>query len=147
MIQYEQNCDPQLSPPQKDLVEKIVQKIFSDQKVNDGDISIIFGSDELLKSLKNKFFNLDHFTDVIAFRLNTYNEKHIDGEIYISLPRAKENSIEFEEPFEKEVSRLIIHGCLHLIGFNDDTEKKKEEMHKIEDAYLSFLDWEYLFGD
>ena len=111
-----------------------------------GNISFIFGSDELLSNLKKEFFQKDHWTDVIAFRLNEYDEKDVEGEIYISLPRANENAISFGEPYEKEVARLIIHGCLHLVGFNDKSEKEKIEMTKIENNLLSQLDWHKLFG-
>ncbi len=147
MIQCTQVCDPQLTPPEKDLVEKIIKKVLTDYKIQNGYISFIFGSDELLASLKKEYFHQDYWTDVIAFRLNSYNKKYVDGEIYISLPRAKENSEKFGEPFEKEVARLIIHGALHLLGFEDETDQEKNKMRKIEEKYLSLLDWEFLFGD
>ena len=147
MIQCIQDCDPQLIPPQKDQVKKITQKVLIDYKVQDGNISFIFASDELLASLKKEFLHQDHWTDVIAFRLNDYNEIHIEGEIYISLPRAKENSKKFGEPFEKEIARLIIHGSLHLLGFEDETVQQKETIHKLEEKYLDLVDWKLLFGD
>ena len=147
MIQCTQVCDPQLTPPEKDPVEKIIKKVLTDHKIQNGYISFIFGSDELLGSLKKEYFHQDYWTDVIAFRLNSYNKKYVEGEIYISLPRAKENSKKFGEPFEKELARLIIHGTLHLLGFEDETDQKKNKMRKIEDKYLSLLDWEFLFGD
>ena len=115
--------------------------------MQNGDISFIFGSDELLASLKKEFFQQDHWTDVIAFRLNDYKETHVEGEIYISLPRAKENAEEFGESFEKEVARLIVHGTLHLLGFEDETEKQKDTMRKTEEKYLNLVDWELLFGE
>ena len=147
MIQCTQVCDPQLTPPEKDLVEKIIKKVLTDYKIQNGYISFIFGSDELLASLKKEFFHQDYWTDVIAFRLNSYNKKHVEGEIYISLPRAKENSEKFAEPFEKEVARLIIHGALHLLGFEDETDQQINKMRKIEEKYLGLLDWKFLFGD
>ena len=147
MIQCKQNCDPQLASPEKHLVKKISETVLTDHKVQDGDISFIFGSDELLASLKKEFFQQDHWTDVIAFRLNDYKETHVEGEIYISLPRAKENAEEFGESFEKEVARLIVHGTLHLLGFEDETEKQKDTMRKTEEKYLNLVDWELLFGE
>ena len=82
---------------------------------------------------------------MIAFRLNEYKEKSVEGEIYISLPRAKENAESFGEPFEKEVARLIIHGNLHLLGFEDETEEEKTEMTKLENDFLSQINWQTLF--
>ena len=147
MIQCKQDCDPQLTSPEKYLVKKISKTVLTDHKVQDGDISFIFGSDELLASLKKEFFYQDHWTDVIAFRLNDYKETHVEGEIYISLPRAKENAEEFSKSFEKEVARLIVHGTLHLLGFEDETEKQKDTMRKTEEKYLNLVDWELLFGE
>ena len=117
MIQCTQDCDPQLTPPEKDLVEKIAKKVLTDHEIQNGYISFIFGSDELLASLKKEFFHQDYWTDVIAFRLNSYNKKHVEGEIYISLPRAKENSEKFAEPFEKEVLEKGIRNSLVASGY------------------------------
>jgi rRNA maturation RNase YbeY len=69
----------------------------------------------------------------------------VEGEIYISLPRAQDNAGTFNEPYEKEVSRLIIHGCLHLLGFNDESKKEKKEMTKMENDLLSQVSWQTLF--
>ncbi len=107
--------------------------------INSCDISIIFSDKKLLRELKNKFFNINHTTDVIAFRLNKYEEKNIEGEIYICLPVAKENAEYFDESYEKEITRLIIHGGLHLIGYDDGTENESKEIRKLEDKYLKEL--------
>jgi len=98
----------------------------------------------LLSNLKIEYFHKDHLTDVIAFRLNDYDEKDVEGEIYISLPRANENAKSFGEPFDKEVARLIIHGCLHLLGFDDESKEEKTEMTKLENDSLSQNNWQNL---
>ena len=110
------------------------------------DLSLIFGNDNLLADLKKKFFDLDHYTDVIAFRLNDYDENNVEGEIYISLPRAKENAKKYEQSFQRELGRLIIHGSLHLLGYKDDTKKNELEMKNKEDSYLEQVNWEKLYG-
>ena len=110
------------------------------------DILFVFVLDEFLAELKNKYFQKDHFTDVIAFRLNEYKEALIEGEVYISLPRAKENAKIYDQPYEKEVTRLIIHGCLHLVGFKDDTKSEKKIMTKLEDKLLEKTDWQLIFN-
>jgi len=146
MIIVSVDCDPALECPNKKLVINLAKSVLNKYKAPSGNISFIFGSDELLSKLKKQFFQRDHWTDVIAFRLNEYDEKDVEGEIYISLPRANENAISFGESYEKEVVRLIIHGCLHLVGFNDESEKEKMEMTKIENNLLSQLNWHKLFG-
>lgn len=147
MIQYTQFCDPLIIRPEKYIVEKLADTVLVDNNVRNGEISFIFGSDDLLVELKKEFFYEDHLTDVIAFRLNDYKEAYLEGEIYISLPRATENSKKYGEPFEKEVARLIVHGSLHLLGHKDDTRKQKEKMRIIEDKYLDLVDWKILFGE
>ena len=82
----------------------------------------------------------------ISFRYK-YDEPFIEGEVYISLPRAKENAQKYDEPFSREVSRLIIHGCLHLIGLKDQTDTEKENMTNNEDAILKVINWAGLFKD
>ncbi len=119
-------------------VEILTYTLQSDG-INSCDILIIFSDKKLLRELKNKFFNINHTTDVIVFRLNKYKEKNIEGEIYICLPVAKENAEYFDESYEKEIARLIIHGGLHLIGYDDGTENERKEMRKLEDKYLKEL--------
>ena len=145
MVKCNQNCDPNLRPPNEEVVNKIALTVMKRHRIKQGDISLIFGTDDLLFNLKKCFFNKEEFTDVIAFRLNDYEDPNVEGEIYISLPRAKENSEIYDEPFSKEVCRLIIHGSLHLLGFEDNTKKEKEIMRSKEDLFLKALQWEFLF--
>ena len=147
-MQYvEVECDPSLSSPKKEVVTELVSKVFYKYKIEKYEVSIIFAGDKLLTRLKKEFFKKDQLTDVIAFRLNNYNEPSIDGEIYISLPRAKENSKCYKESYSKEVLRLIIHGCLHLIGFDDNTKKEKERMTDLENKSLENFDHENIFEE
>tara|TARA_Y100000590_G_scaffold429921_1_gene542981 strand:+ start:1685 stop:2122 length:438 start_codon:yes stop_codon:yes gene_type:complete len=142
MIQIQSDCDPNQVSPKQNKIQDIVNTVFNYYKINDAEISIIFGNDQLLRKIKKTFFKRNNFTDVIAFRLNEYKAKEVEGEIYISLPRAKENAEIFKEPYKKEVSRLIIHACLHLIGFNDETKKEKIKMTKLENKFLSQINWD-----
>lgn len=145
MLRISVDCDPSLISPKIKYVKTLIIKILKEEEIIDCDISIIFGKDELLSELKKEFFKKDQLTDVIAFRLNEYNLSKIEGEIYISLPRAKENSINYNEPYSKEISRLIIHGCLHLLGFDDDTKMNKKRMTKLENNYLNTFDFYKVF--
>ena len=147
MIQISHEEDLNLDPPISLHVEKIVKETFNFKNILNYDISLVFVSDEYLTDLKKKYFNMNQYTDVIAFRLNEYGTPFVEGEVYISLPRAKENAKIFDEPYSKEVSRLIIHGCLHLIGLKDKTHIEKENMTNNEDAILKVINWEGLFKD
>ncbi len=139
MINIQIETDPSLEGLDNSDSVKILTHILHSEKVESGDISIIFGDKKLLRDLKKEFFQIDKATDVIAFRLNDYKEKIIEGEIYICLPVAKENAKLYEDPYEKEIARLIIHGGLHLIGYDDSTKSEQKEMQKLEDKYLKEL--------
>ena len=137
--------DPKYKPVDNKVISDTVFHLFNSKDIDGADISFIFGDDDLLNKLKKEFFNLDHLTDVIAFRLNDDEEKNIEGEIYISIPRAKENAIKFKEPLNRELGRLIIHGCLHLLGFTDESNNEKIEMRDQEDHYLDIMDWKNIY--
>ena len=102
-----------------------------------GDISIIFCSDNYILDVNQKYLGHDYFTDIITF---DYCEgKYISGELYISIDTVKANAIEYEQEFHTELHRVIIHGILHLIGFDDHTDEDIAEMRAAEDSALNLL--------
>ena len=116
----------------------IWKKILCDNNIFNGVVTIIISNDNFLRKLKLKFFNQDVLTDVIAFNLEDENDP-IEGEIYISFNRVKENAKEYNEKFVNEFKRVMIHGCLHLIGFDDGTNEEKKEMTYLENKYLDYM--------
>jgi len=145
MIKIQIEKDSVLDQPNDDACCKILKTVLENHGNDDGTITVILGQDELLRSLKKQFFKKNQYTDVIAFRLNDYKEKVVEGEVYISIPRARENAKTFGEPFEREISRLLIHGVLHLLGYEDDTKKSKMVMTSLENKYLKMVQWKKLF--
>lgn len=123
----------------------ILKIIFLKEKVPSYSLSVIFDSEDLLNNLKRQFFYKDHDTDVIAFRLNEYENKMVEGEIYICIPIALENAKLYKENDNREISRLIIHGAFHLMGFEDGTDKEKKIMTQKEDFYLNILENNKIF--
>jgi len=146
VIAVKVDSDPALNGPLESAVISIITSVFESEGIQNSEVSLIFGSDDLLSNLKKEFFQKDQFTDVIAFRLNDYKEKNVEGEIYISLPRTKENGKKFNEPFNKELSRLIIHGGLHLLDYEDESEVDKKIMTEKENHYLELVNWDALYG-
>ena len=144
MINVSVEIDPTLEGPDPKQSKKILISVLETESVVDSKINVIFGDDKLLNSLKIEFFNYDHLTDVIAFRINDYNKPKIEGEIYISLARAIENAKKYGEPLSKELARLIIHGGLHLLDHRDKTDDEKNKMTALEDKYLHQVDWNNL---
>ena len=115
---------------------KICKNIFHDKNHEEANITLILSGDEKLRELKNTFFQQDGYTDVITFNLEESGDP-IEGEIYISLERVKENARKFKQNADMELRRVIIHGCLHLMGFDDQTSEDKKEMTRLENHYLN----------
>lgn len=97
-------------------------------------LSIVFCSDDFLHSLNIEYLNHDTLTDIITFPFAGPPE--IEGELYISTDRIKENAEEFRVPFATELHRVMAHGLLHLIGFGDKDEAEQKLMREREDFYL-----------
>tara|TARA_Y100001960_G_C14675159_1_gene828110 strand:+ start:926 stop:1366 length:441 start_codon:yes stop_codon:yes gene_type:complete len=99
-------------------------------------INIIFSKDENMRLLKQKYFNQDYYTDVITFNLEEPNDA-IEGEIYIGINQVYQNSIKFNCNLNNELTRIFIHGLLHLVGYDDTTKADKKKMTNLEDKYIA----------
>ena len=93
-----------------------------------------FCSDESLLKINKEFLNHDTLTDVITFDYSS--SKAVSGEVFISVDRVRENAKEFHQDFNNEIKRVMIHGVLHLCGYNDKTSKEKSLMSERENFYL-----------
>lgn len=100
-----------------------------------GDISIIFCSDNYILNVNQEYLQHDYFTDIITF---DYCEgDRLSGDLFISVDTVKENALEYGTEFKEELHRVIVHGILHLIGYDDHTPEDIEVMRKKENYYLS----------
>ena len=106
-------------------------------RFREGDISVIFCSDDYLKQININYLNHHYYTDIITFDYS--DNKIISGDLFVSIDRVKENAEINNENFNKEICRVIIHGILHLCGYKDKTSKEKEEMRKLEDSFLNLI--------
>ena len=102
-----------------------------------GETSIIFCNDEYLKNINQKYLNHDYYTDIITFDY-TVNDK-ISGDLFISVDRLKENAIQNNEKFIRELYRVIIHGILHLCGYNDKTDSQMKIIRNKEDYFIGLI--------
>lgn len=100
------------------------------------ELSCIFCSDIYLLQVNRQFLNHNYFTDIITFD-NSAGDGLIVGDIFISIDRVRENAAKFNMPLLDELHRVIIHGVLHLVGYNDKTPADKEKMTLKEDYYLT----------
>ena len=100
-----------------------------------GDISIIFCSDNYILDVNMKYLQNDYFTDIITF---DYCEgDRLSGDLFISVDSVRENAAEYGTEFEDELNRVIVHGLLHLIGYDDHSKKDIAQMRSKENYYLS----------
>jgi rRNA maturation RNase YbeY len=127
------NYTAYLIPPKKNLVHLAGQVIHNEQHEL-GDVNIILTDNPEILDLNRKYLQHDYYTDVIAFPYNKSGP--IEGDVFISLDKVHENSIEYSTGFENELIRVIVHGLLHLIGYTDDNTEEKESMHRLEDHYI-----------
>jgi probable rRNA maturation factor len=119
------------------IVRKLIYKILFDEGKEAEGINIIFCSDEYLLGINKNYLDRDYLTDVISFSLG--DENPILGDIFISLDRIKENAGNLSQAFDKELDRIVIHGILHLVGYNDQDTEEKIRMTELEDRYLELL--------
>ncbi len=104
-----------------------------------GNVSIIFCSDNYILDINLKYLQHDYFTDIITFN---YNEgDYISGDLFISVDSVKENSVMYGTEFIDELHRVIVHGILHLIGYDDHSEEDQKLMRSKEDYYLAQRDF------
>lgn len=114
-------------------VKRALLLTFRKEKKQAGDITYIFCSDRFLLSLNKKFLGHRTFTDIITFQ---YPAPRLSAEIFISIPRVKENAEKFNVAFRQELMRVMIHGALHLCGYKDKTASSKKKMRSKENFYL-----------
>ena len=132
-IYYHSECDFQLKD--KESITKWLKNIIDIENKELGEINYIFCEDQYLLKKNQDYLQHDAFTDIITFDYT--EERRLSADIFISIERVKENAITFAAPFETELSRVIIHGMLHLMGYNDKSEEDAKTMRSKENFYLS----------
>lgn len=108
--------------------------IATQHNITTGNLSYIFTSDNYLLSINKKYINHNYYTDIITFPGQSKDK--LSGDIFISIDRVLENARTHNCPFETELSRVMAHGLLHLLGFNDKTKPEQEQMKKGENEAI-----------
>lgn len=116
-------------------IRKWIDKVLLDFNATAASINFIFCTDEHLLDINQKYLNHDYYTDIITFPYQQYPQP-LEAEIYISIDRVKENARHLGVAFHDELLRVIIHGVLHLLGFDDHSTEDIARMREMEDQCL-----------
>lgn len=117
-------------------VQRYIRRVLRTAKTREATISVVFLNSESTRTLNRKYLGHDYTTDVISFCLE--DGTNLEGEVYVNLDRARTQARTYGVRFWNEVARLVIHGTLHLLGFDDRTPRLREEMQREEDGQMRF---------
>jgi probable rRNA maturation factor len=117
-------------------IKNLIASVFRTEGVALSSLNYIFCSDKRLLKINQDFLHHDFYTDIITFELNPKGQP-VEGEIYISVDRVKENASSLGISFKQEFLRVILHGALHLCGYKDKTSSQVKEIRQKEEFYLT----------
>lgn len=123
----------------KEFAGRQIMQLIDEEEKDTGDISVIFCSDDYLLEMNKTYLNHDYYTDIITF--NYVDKNLISGDLFISADRIKENADKFKITFYEELYRVVLHGILHLVGYNDKTDEEKIVMRGKENYYLGKMEF------
>ena len=127
-------------PFTKDDALSLLEFIEKEESVQYHSVEIIFTDERGIIDINSKYLSRDYVTDIISFRMDDDgSNQSIEGALYCCAPRIAEQSEEYDSNPESEFLRIIVHGLLHLTGYDDQTESDKSEMSAKEDHYLKSL--------
>lgn len=118
---------------EKDAI-RILNAVMNDLGYREFSINVITFEDNALREMKKEYFGQDVFTDIISFNIDS---DPLEGELYISPERIRQNADTFGQPVDREFARILIHGACHLCGYDDISEEEKKEMTDLENRFLT----------
>lgn len=127
---------------EEDKVRDWLDQVCADHDYEIENLNYIFCSDEYLLDINKTYLKHNFYTDIITFD-QSEEENTLEGDIFISTERVKDNATTADEIYDTEMIRVIVHGILHLMGYKDKSKEEQEEMRKKEDEYISLYNTEY----
>jgi probable rRNA maturation factor len=118
-------------------IVRLVNEVIAKEKRISGDLHFIITNDANLRKINIQFLEHDYDTDVITFNYNSENV--VNGEVYISLDTVKRNALNYNVSLESELLRVLLHGVLHLLGYDDKTKQEQIEIRRNEDYWLEYF--------
>lgn len=125
-----------------DYLDSLIERVLTREKATDSVFSIIFVDNEKIHELNKQFRGVDRPTDVISFALEDAEEEFLStirvlGDIYISIPKMQEQAKEYGHSEKRELAFLVVHGLLHLLGYDHQTEEEEKVMFQIQEEMLN----------
>lgn len=120
----------------EEALRAVVERVLQGEAAEVTYLGIVLSDRETVHELNRTYLAHDYPTDVLSFSLADEEDGAVDGEVYVDLDTAAERHAEFGASFEDEVFRYVVHGVLHLLGYDDATPEEKAAMHALEDRYL-----------
>jgi len=131
--------DIKFSLPEKNKTKKWLREVTDLEGQKIGEINYIFCSDEYLYQINVEYLNHKTFTDIITFDTSE-QDGVIEGDIFVSIDRVKENAVKENVNFNIELKRVMSHGLLHLMGYKDKKEEERDKMREMENLAISLFD-------
>ena len=122
-------------PVSQRSVRALVSRVIRNEKSKLCSLEVNFVDNFSIKKINKKFLNHNFYTDIITFPYNN-SKNGLDGEIVISLDMVKKNAVSYGVAYKQELKRVIIHGCLHLTGYDDKTKSDQELIRCKENSYM-----------
>lgn len=127
--------DVQFGFQNRTIFKGFLKNLFAKEQTALQSLNVIFCTDEELLSINSRFLNHHYYTDIITFPLSQKGDP-VEAELYISIDRVRENAMLNKTTIKQELHRVILHGCLHLTGYNDKSSQEIKTMREREDHYL-----------
>ena len=124
----------------EDAIAIWLSNVIESEKKKEGEINYIFCDDEYLHKINLEYLNHDTLTDIISFDYTMGNE--LNGDIFVSVERVKDNALDFNVSFDEELRRVLVHGLLHYCGYKDKSEEDELKMRAKEDEKLAMFHME-----
>lgn len=121
----------------EEAFEEWLSAVILSENKKEGEISYIFCDDEYLHKINVEYLNHDTLTDIISFDYTVGNE--LNGDIFVSIERVRDNALDFNVSFEDELKRVLAHGILHYCGYKDKSDSEAELMRSKEDEKIALF--------
>ena len=115
-------------------MRRVVQCVLRSHQRREGSVSVVVVDDAEMQRINRQFLNHDYSTDVISFSLD---DELVDGEIYVCADMARRQAAEYGVSFSHEMMRLVAHGVLHVVGYDDADEAGRAQMRRLEDENIA----------